>query len=377
MKPSSDVVFALTGNVRHNSRALKQLRLLSNLGLSVTVLSYGPPCDSDALCIPGTSLHILPRPQGSGPCFFWHVHRQFAYESARLPARIYHASDLYTLPAMQRGAKYNRGQLVYDARELYTHLAATVHRPWVRITWRAVERRHISDAAAVFTVSDSIADHLACIYAVPRPIVLHNVPPRISVRPSTSLRVMAKVPSDTAILLHQGNIQKDRGCRLLVDAMRSVHAAMLIFLGGGPLKPALQAYVKRENLTHCVRFLDPVPPDQLLSVTATADVGISLLENTCLNHRFALPNKLFEYLQAGLPVLTSDLPEMADIVRQFNVGRVVCPSDADALSATLQDMVNNIELRKIWAANTPRIFGTFSWKIASERFAGAYRKLLL
>ena len=376
MKHSTDVVFALTGDVRRNSRALKQLRLLGDLGLTVTVLSYGPPSEQAPLHLPGVNVRVLPRPSCSGPRFFWRVHQQFAHEGTGLPARVYHASDLYTLPAMQHCAAQHKGQLAYDARELYAHVAATVNRPWVRATWKFVERRHIGKAAAVFTVSDSIADHLAQSCQIPRPVILHNAPPVQVVKPGKDIRALAKCQSDVTVLLHQGSIQKDRGCKLLADAMQYVHGAVLIFLGNGPLKPALQDYAQANNLSHCVRFVDAVSPDQLLPVTATADVGIALLEDTCLNHRYALPNKLFEYLMAGLPVLTSELPEMARIVREYNVGRTICPSDAIGLRSALQEMVDDVAARQSWAANAPLVFGTFNWEIASDRFIRAYRQLL-
>jgi glycosyltransferase involved in cell wall biosynthesis len=369
-----DIVFALTGDVRKNSRALKQLRALGALGCRIDVLSLGHP-HTQRWAEPGTSLHVVPVGAGSGPRFFSRIHRAFYAAAVQRPVRIYHASDLFVLPAMAAAARKHGGLLAYDARELYTHVAATTGRPWVRWFWGSIERRYIYRAQVVFTVSDSIADHLASLYDIQRPILVYNVPPRQAIAPSRALRTRLNLPDAPVLLLHQGQMQRDRGCERLVAAMRAVERAVLIFLGGGPLKNTLQQQAAALHLHDRVRFLDPVPPDALLPVTASADLGVTLLEDTCLNHRYALPNKLFEYLTAGLPVLASDLPELHRVVAGYDVGCVVDPNDAQALASTLQRMVDDGEARARWAANAPNVLQTFSWEKSSERFKAAYQTL--
>lgn len=372
-----DILFSLTGDVRRNSRALKQLRLFAAMGHTVEVLSLGPPAEQPFL-EPGIRLRVLSRPPGRGPRFFARVHQLFKETAQQIPAQVYHASDLFVLPAMYRAARSHRGKLVYDARELYPHVASTAGRPAVHHFWKYIEGRYIRHADAVFTVSESIAERLVQYYGIDRPAILHNVPPYqppADTAPNYLRRETGADPG-TTILLHQGSIQKDRGCILLADAMRDVDGALLVFLGGGPLKGELQDRVQRDHLGDRVRFLDPVPPDALLPVTASADAGITLLEDTCLNHRFALPNKLFEYLMAGLPVLAADLPEIRGVVERFDVGCVVDPSVRPALVAALHRMATDADARQRWASRAPAVFETFSWEKASERLQNVYMTLL-
>jgi len=277
---------------------------------------------------------------------------------------------------MRAAAGRSGGHLVYDARELYTHVASTAGRPWVRGVWRLVEGRHIRKADAVFTVSSHIARHLAQMYGITPPVVLHNVPPLQTVVASGTLRRAVGIDSDAIVLLHQGKIQKARGCFLLVHAMQDVRGGQLVFLGDGPRKADLQEYVSTLGVQDRVHFLEPVPPDTLLSVTACANIGITLLEDMCLNHRFALPNKLFEYLMAGIPVLASNLPEMRSVVETFQVGCTVDPSDRSALAYTLQKAINQQHTREQWISNIPGVFKTFSWETASYRFCQTYKNLL-
>ena len=97
---------------------------------------------------------------------------------------------------------------------------------------------------------------------------------------------------------------------MMVEAMLHTDNAVLVFMGHGPMRSDTEQLVENLGLQSKVRFIDPVPPEKLLSVTASADLGLTFLEDCCLNHRYALPNKLFEYLAAGVPVIASDLPEI-------------------------------------------------------------------
>ncbi len=148
-----------------------------------------------------------------------------------------------------------------------------------------------------------------------------------------------------------------------------------MFLGDGPLRASLQDLAASLHIQDRVHFLDPVPPDQLLDYTASATVGVTLLEDTCLNHRLALPNKLFEYLMAGIPVLASDLPELNKIVSQFDVGRLAAPGSVDQVSERLREMITAPDQLDIWKSNTRRVFETINWEKASERFLNVFRRL--
>jgi glycosyltransferase involved in cell wall biosynthesis len=371
----SEVVFAMTGDLVRNGRALRQIRVLKRLADRVHVVA-GRADEAGHLL--GERVHYYPYavPDGSGVSFFWNLHRTVKSIVSTIDGSIYHASDLYVLPATESAAKQAEAQLVYDARELYPFVHGTTGKPWAKLFWSQLEGRFIVDADLVMTVSDSIAERLVDAYGVARPVVLHNVPDPADIEPSSHIREQLGLRSDDLVVLHLGQIREGRGGSVLVEAMRDVHGAVLVFIGNGPERLHLVEMVDNLGLDAKVRFLSPVPYDQVMNVAAGADVGVSLLEDTCLNHRFALPNKLFEYLMAGLPVVVSDFPELGRVVRDHDVGLAVDPASPPAVAAAIQYMVDEPQQRDKWRKNTYRLHETFGGSIASERLSAAYLPLL-
>jgi glycosyltransferase involved in cell wall biosynthesis len=369
-----DVVFALVGDVRASSRALRQLRALGDLGLRVDALTFGPePVPGEVA--DGVRLHVLPRPSGRGPLFFWQAHRLFLREALARPASVYHASDLYVLPALAAAARRHDTRLLLDARELYPHVDATAGKPWARWAWSAVEHRYLPRTDAVLTVNDSIADRMAETYGIARPIVTHNVPARQTVERSDALRERLGIPASQRIVLYQGLVRAGRGLERLVDAMRAVPDAALVVIGDGPTKADLQR-LAADALPGRAHFLPHTPPDDLLRLTASADLGVHVPEPITESIRLALPNKLFEYLMVGLPVVVADIPEMRRVVNGFDVGLVVDPYDRDSLAAAIRRALADDAARARWAANAPAVFETFRPERDTERFHDVYRRLL-
>ncbi len=368
------VVFALVGDVRGSSRAVKQLRWLAGLGARVTALTLGPPSE-DRPSGERVTLRVLPRPDRRGPEFFWRCHRLFLREALCLPAAAYHASDLYTLPALAAAARRHGGALALDARELYPHVDGTAGKPWATWAWTAVERAYLRRCDAVFAVNRSIAERMARTYRIPEPLLVHNLPVRRAVERTDALRERLGIPGDQPIVLYQGLIREGRGLETLVRAMRGVPEAALVTIGDGPLKPALERQAA-DALGRRAHFLPHTPPDELLALTASADLGVFVAEPITESVRLALPNKLFEYLAAGLPLVVTALPEVERVVRGFDVGLVVPPGDAAALAAALRHALTDEAARARWHANAPRVFEAFDPERDRARFEAAYRRLL-
>lgn len=376
------MLFALVGDVRGSSRALRQLRALRGLGLTVEVLMHGPPLDaSDGLLAPHLPLdarlrvRLLSAPPGRGPRFFWAVHRQFRAAAFATPARLYHASDLYTLPALAAAARRHRARLVYDAREYYAGLDVTATRPWVGVAWGAVERVFAPRADRVLTVNDAIADRLAARRGIARPVVIHNVAGWRTVPARGALRAPLELAPEQPVVLYQGLFRPGRGLDHLIAAMAGVPEAVLVLVGEGPEEEALRRLAA--PLGARVRFVGFTPPDALRALTADADLGAIPVLPISASHRMGLPNKLFEYAAAGLPILAgTGIEPLCDIVTRYGAGPVVDPRDGAALAAAVRTALFDVEARARYRAGAARLHADFSWERERERFAAVYTDLL-
>ncbi len=147
-------------------------------------------------------------------------------------------------------------------------------------------------------------------------------------------------------------------------------------VGGGPLHDALRAQASELGLEQRVRFVPTVPLAELPRYTASADIGVQPIENTCLNHYTTDSNKLFEYVQAGLPVVASDLPEIRRIVRQHDLGLLVPAGDSEALADALRRMVADVRLRQHHAQRARAAAAALSWEVQEHLLIDMYRRVL-
>jgi glycosyltransferase involved in cell wall biosynthesis len=251
-----------------------------------------------------------------------------------------HANDMATLIPGYVAARLSGARLVYDTHEY------AVGVPYRKAVWAwlaaTIERLLIRRCDAVITVSDGIAERLQERYGLQeRPTVVRNVPDLPPPAEAPDLREQMGIGS-APLVLHQGAVAEGRGGGNLVRAVAQTDSAHLLFLGAdGAFAEGLRELGRDAGLDGRLHFYPPVPLAQLLSFTTQADVGVSLLEDTCENHRLALPNKLFEYLAADLPVVVSDLPEMRRLVTERGVGWVTNSGDPADIARVLDDALGS------------------------------------
>ncbi|MBT4603690.1 MAG: glycosyltransferase [Bacteroidetes Order II. Incertae sedis bacterium] len=370
-KKSYDIVFAITGDLHRNIRALKQLRSLSESDFTVFVLHLGgntPPSKLPK----GVTEKTVQLTDGSGPRYFWRLSNAFKKAMVDIPARVYHASDLYTLRACATISAKHSAVYTFDSREYYAHVSATTGRPWVRWWWNMEQRQFLRGAAGICTVSESIANALSKDFSIPKPVIVENTPEATGTEDGLSIREMLTergIEDNRDLIAHIGQMKKDRGCEQLVLSMKQVPDAHLVFLGYGPIQPELERLTAEHSLSERIHFLPPVPPRAIQNALVGVSIGITMLLDTCLNHRYALPNKLFDYIRAGVPVLGADLVEMRRVIKRYDIGQTADSNDPNQISKALKSMLNSEDLSK-WSANALTATETFTWSNASQRFLG-------
>jgi glycosyltransferase involved in cell wall biosynthesis len=199
------------------------------------------------------------------------------------------------------------------------------------------------------------------------PVVVRNVPARPDHSPTLPSRDDLNLPSEKKILIFQGaGINIQRGAEEAVEAMRYLDGVLLLFVGDGDVVETLKENVAHQGLDHKVRFIPRVPMEVLHHYTRLADGGLTLDKDTNINYRYSLPNKLFDYIHAGIPVLASDLPEISRIIRQYNIGMVVPAHKPEMLAEAMRTLLFDQKLREQWSENLPKAAADLCWENERE-----------
>lgn len=259
-----------------------------------------------------------------------------AEEAVRHAADVCHAHDLDTLLAGSLVKRRTGKQLVYDFHELYTEQFRKGTKTWAwRLYYSLLEGILAKRADQALTVCDSLGTWVSQRYGVKSVITLKNVPAYQSVP-----RVTRTGRRDRVILYHGGYF-RDRGLEQLIESAQYVEGGRIVLRGYGDCEDQLRTLVKAKGLEDRVSFAAPVPMTDLVRAASEADIGVAPFLPVCLNTQFCLPNKLFEYLMAGLAVASVDLPEMRRIVLGHHVGVLFEPHDPRDIARALNSLLGN------------------------------------
>lgn len=277
------------------------------------------------------------------------------------------SNDLDTLSANFLASKAKGKTLVYDSHEYFTEVPELIHRPQIKKVWEALEKFIVPKIEYAYTVCNSIAKIYEEKYGVSFKVV-RNIP--------VALKIQSKIKKqDNAekIILYQGAVNIGRGLKQAILSMKYIKGAKLLIAGDGDIKADLEQLVAKENLHDKVEFLGRLPIEELTKLTPTADLGLSIEEDLGLNYRHALPNKLFDYIQAQVPVLVTDLPEMSAIVNQYRVGEITHSLNPKNLAKNITDALFNNQKRSNWYNNLPIAATELTWeneeKVIQDIFA--------
>ena len=296
------------------------------------------------------------------------------------PKGLIVANDLDTLLASHLAAKIRGTYLVYDTHEYYTEVPELVDRPAVRKVWLAIERWIFPKLRHIITVNESIANAYHQRYPQLQrrdiPInVVRNIPMHRELGPPGTRRELG-LPEDKFIIILQGSgINVQRGGEEAVMAMADLPEAFLLIVGGGDAWPVLQQMVAGQHLQDRVRLLDRMPYVEMMCYTRNADLGLSLDKDTNLNYRFSLPNKLFDYFRAHIPVLATDLPEVAAIVRRYDAGIIIPKPDPQLIAQEVKRLIADPARRDALRRNAIFAADSLDGEREMDALKGIFRSL--
>lgn len=252
---------------------------------------------------------------------------------------IIHAHDLSALlPAVMAGRKL-RVPVVYDSHELEFDRNSSWHGHTIEF-WTAHERDLIPFVDGIIAVSEGCAQALRQRYrlAPETVVVARNCPAEPSGVPGKGLREVTGLSADTPLLIFVGKITRNRGLELLLEILPLLPGFCLACVGpeDSSYRRSLEAAAVRHRIRDRVFFLQSVPSNEVIPFISQADVSVMPIRDACLSYRYCLPNKLFESAHAGLPIVSSSLPDMQAFIETYRIGTSVASEEPSAWADAIQ-----------------------------------------
>lgn len=368
------VIASVTNDINHDNRVDRICTGLQNNGYDVLLLGRmrvgSQPLDGRTY---NTKRFTLPF--NKGPLFYAAYNIRLFVFLVFSKADIFIANDLDTLPANYLAARLRGKKLVYDSHEYFCHVPELNNRPMVKSIWQYIEKRIFPNLKNVMTVNDSLAELFTGQYKV-EVAVIKNVPASAEHYDDDSDNdddvKLPKGHQGKYKIIYQGVLNKDRGIEESILAMKHVENAVLLICGEGDLSGSLRQLAKKERLTDKVEFPGRIEAGELKRITRSCDLGLSLEKDTCLSYRYSLPNKIFDYMHAGIPVLSSNLVEKKRLLEQCQMGILIDNHEPEHIGLKINEMLSNTEKRFWWKQNALNGARQFNWEIEERKLLKFY-----
>ena len=275
------------------------------------------------------------------------------------------SNDLDTLLPNYITSVFQRKKLIFDSHELFSEIPELVNKQQVKKVWLFLEKTIIPKLQNVITVSDSIKNHYHNLYGISA-IVIRNIP-KIEHINQKNFEIDAE---EKKVILYQGSVNIGRGIELMIDTMALLDEYLFIVIGDGDILEQLKEKVSNLSLHNKVKFLGKKTPEELKELTPNATIGMSLEEDLGLNYRYALPNKIFDYLHANVPVIVADLPEMRSLIKKHPIGEILIERTPKTLAKTIINMTNISYEKELKTAKKE-----LNWSKEKEKLISIFSKL--
>jgi glycosyltransferase involved in cell wall biosynthesis len=319
---------------------------------------------------------------------YWRTYLRRAFKEAKgAPAALYWAHDLEALPAAVRAKRRLGGKLLFDSLELYPertqvdieHMKLKPLPAHERRARAAYEAHLIKNADRVVVPNDARGVEMLRLYSIGRPTVVRDVPSLSSGRPDVSdLRAKLGIANGQRVVLFLGGQQPGRGLEELIRSVPHLPDCTLVLMGRA--RPRYRAHLRglaeSEGVSELVRIADAVPVNEVVPYAKSADVGVSPIRNVSLSHYTSLPNKVLEYIAAGIPVVVSDFPDTAALVNRYDVGATCDPDDPRDIARAIRAILDDPDEHQRLRSNARRAARELNWERESEKLISVVRELI-
>ncbi len=284
------------------------------------------------------------------------------------------SNDLDTLLPNYIVSKIKRVPVIYDSHEYFTGVPELMEHPFKRSIWKRLEKLLIPGLKYMFTVNDSIAKLYKDEFGTDVHVI-RNLPMKKNL-PEKVTRESLGLPSGKSIILLQGaGININRGAEEAIQAMAHIDNCLLLIIGGGDAIESLKRLAQELNLSEKVRFIPKLPFEELMQYTTHADIGLSIDKDTNINYKYSLPNKLFDYIQAEVPVLASPLIEIKKIIDEYQVGVCIESHSPEEIASKINYMLTDKVRWNVWKTNEGKAKEVLCWENEKKNLIETLKKM--
>ena len=276
-----------------------------------------------------------------GPSFYFFFNVRLFFVLLFRKADVLVANDLDTLLPNYLISKIKGIKLIYDSHELFCEVPELQANLTKKRIWERLEKWIVPNLKFCITVNQSIANYFTTKYNVPFSVV-RNIPNYTQID-ALKTRSELNLPLDKKIILLQGaGINVDRGSEELVEAFQYMdNTYLLLIIGSGDVIHQLKENVLKLQLQNKVKFIDKIPAPELRHFTANATLGVTIDKDSNMNYHFSLPNKVFDYMHAGIPILASKLPEIVNIIHTYHIGTFIENHEPQHIAKQISNFLNS------------------------------------
>lgn len=309
-----------------------------------------------------------------GPAFYFFFNLRLFFVLLLRKADLLVANDLDTLLPNYLVSKLKGIKLVYDSHEIFCEVPELKANPQKKKIWERLEKCIVPKLKHCITVNSSIANYFKTRYNVPFTYV-RNIPDYNQIQ-NLKTRHDLNLPVEKKIILMQGaGINVQRGAEELVEAFKYLSEAyLLLIIGSGDVVADLKIKARYLSLKN-VWFMDKMPSAELMHYTANANLGVTIDKDTNMNYHFSLPNKVFDYIHAGIPILASCLPEIESIITEFNIGTFIENHDPEHIAKQIELFLNS-ENYAICKHNTGKAALQNNWQTEKQKLINLVNETL-
>ena len=377
MPPPEHIIkaaFSVTNCICHDQRVLRIAETVSRLNCDITIIGRksGDCCDSDKIHFTTKRFKMLFK---RGFLFYKFFNIRLFFYLLFHKYDLLVANDLDTLLANFLVSKLKQLPLVYDSHEYFTGVPEIQNRPLVKWVWKSIEKLIFPRLKHVMTVSDSIAAQYEHEYGI-KPVTVRNYSRKTDKILPYSKEELGIVKDHLLLILQGTGINIDRGGEELIEAINMTENVSLLIVGTGDLVPSLKEMVRKLDLSERVKFISTVPWEEMMRYTKAADAGLSLDKESNINYRFSLPNKIFDYISAGIPVIAGSLPEVSRVIAENKCGIIIAKVTPEEISKALKELKDNPELLKRLKGKAVIASESINWNCESAKVIELYKSIL-